>query len=50
MIITDEKPWEEIKAALDDFNVKKVVITSCGVCAAKVGTGGTEGAAKMEAK
>ncbi|MHA1340460.1 MAG: methylenetetrahydrofolate reductase C-terminal domain-containing protein [Promethearchaeota archaeon] len=50
MIITDEKPWEEIKAALDDFKVKKIVIAACGICAAKVGTGGTEGAEKMKQK
>lgn len=50
MIITDEKPWEEIKKALDDWKVKKVVLTSCGICASKVGTGGTEGAEKMKNK
>ncbi|MCP4761555.1 MAG: 5,10-methylenetetrahydrofolate reductase [archaeon] len=50
MIITDEKPWEEIVASLDEFKVKKIVIAACGVCSAKVGTGGTEGAAKMKAK
>lgn len=48
MIITENKPWDEVKAALDDFKIKKVVLASCGVCAAKVGTGGTEGAEKME--
>ena len=50
MIITDEKPWDEVKAALDDFKVKKVVIASCGICSAKVGTGGTEGAEKWVEK
>lgn len=50
MIITENKPWEEVKAALEDYKVKNVVIISCGVCAAKVGTGGTEGAAKMKSQ
>jgi hypothetical protein len=50
MIITNEKTWEEIKATLNDFKVKKVVIAACGVCAAKVGTGGEEGAKRMKAK
>jgi rRNA maturation endonuclease Nob1 len=50
LIITENKPFEEVKAVLDDFKVKKVIIASCGVCAAKVGTGGTEGAAAMEKK
>ena len=50
MIITDNKPWDEIKATLEDFKVKSVVLAACGVCSAKVGTGGTEGAAKMEKK
>jgi len=50
LIITDEKPWEEVKAALDNYKVKKVLIASCGICAAKVGTGGTEGAKKMKEK
>ncbi len=50
MIITENKPWEEIKAALEDYKVKNVVIVACGVCAAKVGTGGTEGAVKMKAQ
>ncbi len=50
MIITENKPWEEVKAALEDYKVKNVVIVACGVCAAKVGTGGTEGAAKMKAQ
>ena len=48
MIITENKPWDEVKAALEDFKAKNVVIVACGVCAAKVGTGGTEGAAKMK--
>ena len=48
MIITENKPWEEVKAALDDYKVKNIVIVACGICAAKVGTGGTEGAAKMK--
>jgi hypothetical protein len=50
MIITENKPWEEVKAALDDYNAKNVVIVACGVCAAKVGTGGKEGAAKMKSQ
>lgn len=50
MIITDYKPWDEIKATLEDYKVKKVVLAACGVCSAKVGTGGTEGSAKMEKK
>jgi len=50
MIITDEKPWNEIKSTLDDFKVKKIVLAACGTCAAKVGTGGTEGAEKMKQK
>ena len=48
MIITENKPWEEVKAALEDYKAKNVVIVACGICAAKVGTGGTEGAAKMK--
>jgi hypothetical protein len=50
MIITENKPWEEVKAALDDFKARNVIIVSCGVCAAKVGTGGTEGAKSMQSK
>ncbi|MHA1727992.1 MAG: methylenetetrahydrofolate reductase C-terminal domain-containing protein [Promethearchaeota archaeon] len=50
MIITDNKPWKEVKYALDDFKIKRLVLASCGICAAKVGTGGTEGAAKMKKK
>lgn len=50
MIITDEKTWDEIKATLNDYKVKKVVIAACGVCAAKVGTGGEEGAKRMKEK
>ena len=50
MIITENKPWEEVQAALELHNVKNVVLVACGICAAKVGTGGTEGAKKMETK
>jgi hypothetical protein len=50
MIVTENKPWEEVKAALEDYKAKNIVLVSCNVCAAKVGTGGTEGAKKMEDK
>jgi len=50
LIITDNKPWSEVKAALDDFKIKKIIIAACGICSAKVGTGGTEGAEKVKKK
>ena len=43
VVITTQKPEEEIFEALERYNAKKVVIVSCGTCAALCQTGGTEG-------
>jgi len=43
VVITTKKPVEEVINALKNNNVKKVILVSCGVCAALCQTGGTEG-------
>jgi len=43
VVITTQKPEEEVFAALENYKIKKVVVVSCGTCAALCQTGGTEG-------
>jgi len=43
VVITTRKPTEEVIDVLKANNVKKIVLVSCGVCAALCQTGGTEG-------
>ncbi|TXT56155.1 MAG: hypothetical protein BAJALOKI2v1_630020 [Promethearchaeota archaeon] len=50
VVITTKKPEEEVYEALDNYKVKKVVIVSCGTCAALCQTGGTEGAEEWHNK
>ena len=47
VVITTKKPKEEVLEALNNYNVKKVLVISCGTCAALCQTGGTEGAKDM---
>ncbi|MCF2139257.1 MAG: methylenetetrahydrofolate reductase C-terminal domain-containing protein [Candidatus Lokiarchaeota archaeon] len=47
MIITTPKSWDEIKLAIERWNLHKLIVVSCGGCAAKCGTGGTEGLEKL---
>jgi len=47
VVITTKKPKEEVLEALNTYNAKKVLIISCGTCAALCQTGGTEGAKEM---
>lgn len=46
VVITTKKPVDDVLNTLRSNNVKKVVIVSCGVCAALCQTGGTEGLAE----
>ncbi len=48
VVITTQKPEKEVIDALNNYHVKKLVIISCGTCAALCQTGGTEGLAKWE--
>ena len=48
VVITTKKPKEEVLEALNNYNAKKVLIISCGTCAALCQTGGTEGAKEMK--
>ena len=48
VVITTKKPKEEVLEALNNYNVKKVLLISCGTCAALCQTGGTEGAEEMK--
>jgi ferredoxin len=50
VVITTKKPEEEVFEALDNYQVKKVVVISCGTCAALCQTGGTEGAEEWHNK
>ena len=43
VVITTKKPDEEIFDTLEKYNAKKIVIVSCGTCAALCQTGGTQG-------
>ncbi|MBN1217124.1 MAG: methylenetetrahydrofolate reductase C-terminal domain-containing protein [Candidatus Lokiarchaeota archaeon] len=43
VVITTRKPDEEIFDTLEKYNAKKIVIISCGTCAALCQTGGTQG-------
>ncbi|MEJ2251564.1 MAG: methylenetetrahydrofolate reductase C-terminal domain-containing protein [Candidatus Lokiarchaeota archaeon] len=43
VVITTQKPEEEVFEALKRYDAKKVTIVSCGTCAALCQTGGTEG-------
>lgn len=47
VVITTKKPKEEVLEALNNYKAKKVLIISCGTCAALCQTGGTEGAKEM---
>ncbi|SRR6056297_1153698 len=47
MILTKAKPWSEIEAALDRWNLQRLVVIGCGLCAAQAGTGGTLGVEKI---
>ncbi|MFX1396401.1 MAG: methylenetetrahydrofolate reductase C-terminal domain-containing protein [Promethearchaeota archaeon] len=47
-VITTKKPFEEVLGAIKD--AKKIIIVSCGSCAAMCQTGGTEGAQEMAKK
>ena len=42
MIITEKKPFEEVKKLIDKYN--NIYVVSCGDCCAVCKTGGTEGA------
>jgi ferredoxin len=50
MILTTEKDWSEIEKAIKELNIKSVVLVGCGECAAKCGTGGTEGVKRTAEK
>lgn len=50
VVITTKKPDEEVFEAIDNYNIKKLVIVSCGTCAALCQTGGTEGAKEWDEK
>jgi ferredoxin len=43
VVITTQKPEEEVFEALEKWGIKKAVVVSCGTCAALCQTGGTEG-------
>jgi ferredoxin len=49
MILTKPKSWQDIKEALDLWDLKKVIVVGCGSCSAQCGTGGTEGVKKIVA-
>jgi ferredoxin len=49
MILTQPKSWQEIKTAIDQWGLHKVVVVSCGSCSAQCKTGGTEGLEKIVA-
>jgi len=46
VVITTQKPEMEVFATLNSFTVNKIVLVSCGSCAALCQTGGTEGLIK----
>lgn len=48
VVITTQKPEVEVYKALRRFQIEKIVIVSCGSCAALCQTGGTEGLAKWD--
>ena len=50
VVITTKKPDEEVIEALNNYKVNKLVIVSCGTCAALCQTGGTEGAKEWQEK
>ncbi|MFX1497490.1 MAG: methylenetetrahydrofolate reductase C-terminal domain-containing protein [Promethearchaeota archaeon] len=50
VVITTKKPDEEVFEAIENYNVKKLTIVSCGTCAALCQTGGTEGAEEWRKK
>ncbi|MHA1689339.1 MAG: methylenetetrahydrofolate reductase C-terminal domain-containing protein [Promethearchaeota archaeon] len=50
VVITTKKPDEEVFEAIENYNLKKIVIVSCNVCAAMCQTGGTEGAEEWDKK
>ena len=45
MIITERKPFEEVKKYIDKYN--NIFVVSCGDCCAVCKTGGTEGAKEI---
>jgi ferredoxin len=47
MILTTSKSWADIQAAVDQWQMKQVVVIGCGSCAAACQTGGTEGVKKI---
>lgn len=47
MILTTPKTWADIKTAIQNWNLHRVIVVSCGGCAAGCGTGGTEGSEKL---
>ena len=47
MILTEAKPWAEIRSDMIKWNMKRVVVVGCGSCSAACGTGGTEGIKKI---
>ena len=47
MILTTAKPWSEIEKAIEEYDLKKIVVIGCGLCSAQAGTGGTEGVKKI---
>jgi ferredoxin len=47
MILTTSKAWSDIRSALDQWQLKKVIVVGCGSCAAQCQTGGTEGVKKI---
>ncbi len=50
VVITTKKPDEEVFEAIENYNLKKIALVSCGTCAALCQTGGTEGAKEWEQK
>lgn len=50
VVITTKKPDEEVFEALQNYNVKKLTLVSCGTCSALCQTGGTEGAEEWRKK
>ena len=45
MIITEKKPFDEVKKSIEKFN--NIYVVSCGDCCAVCKTGGTEGAKEL---
>jgi len=50
VVITTQKPDEEVFEALENYGVKKLTIVSCGTCSALCQTGGTEKASEWQQK